>query len=95
MIDIPLSNGAENARQSFTAQLGEIYCDIRVYFLSYLDKPTWCIDVIRDGSPVVLGVALEPNGVIDLGVIGYLVLTGRDTTLDNLGRDNKLTWVAE
>jgi len=93
MINIPLKNGAENARQQFTVQLGDHYCDFRVYYLSYLDSPTWCLDVTRDGTPLVKGVALCPNGIIDLGYVGVLVFTGENVTLNNLGRENTLTWV--
>ena len=96
MIEIPVKNGAENARQEFSVSLGGNLLVMTLNFLSYLDLPTWTIDVRRDGSPIILGVGLEPNAVIEMSVtLGKLVLVGDRPTLDNLGVSNKLIWAVE
>lgn len=96
MIEIPVKNGAENARQEFSVSLGGNLLVMTLNFLSYLDLPTWTIDVRRDGSPIILGVGLEPNAVIEMSVtLGKLVLVGNRPTLDNLGVSNKLIWAVE
>lgn len=96
MIEIPVKNGAENAHQEFSVTLGGNLFVITLHYLSYLDLPTWVMNVKRDGSPVVTGVGLEPNGVVNLGgSLGKIVLVGERATLDNLGISNRLIWAVE
>lgn len=95
MITIPLKNGAENARQEFSATLGENLLDFSLKYLSYVGEPMWVLDVRNDGSPITLGKGLQPNGVINLGMFGKLVFVGESATLDNLGVANQLIWAVE
>lgn len=95
MIEIPLKNGAENARQEFSVTLNDVTMDFSVKYLSYLDEPMWIIDVHIDGTPVTLGKGLQPNGWINLYDYGKLVFVGESATLDNLGVNNKLIWAVE
>lgn len=96
MIEVPVKNGAENARQEFTVSLGGKLLNITLSYLSYIEPSAWIIDVKRDGSPLIMGVGLEPNGVISLGEdVGKLVLVGDRPTLDNLGHSNKLIWAVD
>lgn len=95
MINIPLKKGPENARQEFSATLGEYLIDFSLSFLSYLDQPMWTLSAFIDGSPIILGTGLQPNGVINLGNYGKLVFVGDQATLDNLGVANTLIWAVE
>lgn len=95
MINIPLKNGAENARQDFSANLGGNLIDFSIKFLSYLDTPMWVLDARIDATPITLGRGLQPNGVLDLGSFGKLVFIGEPATLDNLGVANELIWAVE
>lgn len=97
MLVIPLRSGAANAHQQFSVQLGENLIDFEVNFLSYLDYPAWCMNLKRDGSTLVSGAMLEPGCDVIQGYrtgIGQLVFVGKRPTLDNLGTDNSLVWVA-
>ncbi len=97
MITIPLLAGPANAHQHFSMQLGNNFLDFEVNYLSYLDYPAWCLNIYRDGTPLVLGAMLEPGADIIESYqakIGSLVFTGKQATLDSLGIDNTLTWVA-
>lgn len=95
MIEIPLKNGAQNARQKFTVTLGDYQLSMTLNYLSYLDIPMWSLSVFHDGYPIRLGTALAVNGVIKMGKYGVLVLVGNEPTLDNLGVDNTLIWAVE
>lgn len=71
--------------------------DFEVNFLSYLDYPAWCMNLKRDGSTLVSGAMLEPGCDVIQGYrtgIGQLVFVGKRPTLDNLGTDNSLVWIA-
>ncbi|MGL4896220.1 MAG: phage baseplate plug family protein [Shewanella sp.] len=97
MITIPLLNGAANAHQRFTIQLGD---NLLEFTLNYVTTygPAWSVDIAREGVTLVSGAMLEPNAVITDGYeagIGRLVFVGEDVTLDNLGLDNSLLWVAD
>lgn len=97
MIDVPLLNGAANAHYTFTMQLGD---NLMLFTLNYktLTGPAWSLDISIEGVTVIYGAMLEPNAIITQSYnagIGRLVFTGADVTLDNLGVDNKLTWVAD
>lgn len=96
MIAIPLKSGAENARQTFTVTLGGNMIEMTLQYLSYVGEPMWVLDARIDGSPLVLGRGLQPNGVINLGKsYGKLVFVGEKATLNNLGESNQLLWVIE
>jgi len=93
MMEIPLVGGSVNAHQSFSAQLGENLVD---FDLSYLQSGQWSMTLLIEGVIIATGVMLEPNASIVLSWqlnIGELVFTGDDTTLDNLGINNRLVWV--
>lgn len=97
MITIPLLNGAANAHQRFTIQLGD---NLLEFTLNYVTTygPAWSVDIAREGVTLVSGAMLEPNAVITDGYeagIGRLVFVGEDVTLDNLGLDNSLLWAAD
>lgn len=97
MITIPLLNGAANAHQRFTIQLGD---NLLEFTLNYVTTygPAWSVDIAREGVTLVSGAMLEPNAVITDGYeagIGRLVFVGENVTLDNLGLDNSLLWVAD
>jgi len=97
MITIPLLAGPANAHQRFSMQLGNNFLDFEINYLSYLDYPAWSLNIYRDGTPLVLGAMLEPGADIIENYqakIGSLVFTGKQATLDSLGIDNTLTWVA-
>jgi hypothetical protein len=97
MITIPLLNGASNAHQVFNIQLGDNFLQFTVNFVT-LAGPAWSVDVSREGVTLINGAMLEPNAVITDNYdadIGRLVFTGEDVTLDNLGLENKLVWVAD
>ena len=95
MLQIPLEGGSVNAHQQLTVQLGENLLELH---LNYLQSGQWSMNVFREGTLLCAGAMLEPNcDVIEAWNlqedIGKLVFTGLETTLDNLGSDNKLVWV--
>lgn len=97
MLTIPLRAGSANAHQRLTVQLGENAIDFRLDFISYLDYPAWTMSLFRDGSPLVQGAMLEPGCDVISSYragIGQLVFVGAEVTLDNLGVDNSLVWIA-
>lgn len=96
MINIPLDSGAVNAHTTFNVQLGDNSTN---FTLGYLQSGQWTVNISVGNVTIANGAMLEPNCDIlqGLGVtesFGRLVMTGADTTLDNLGIDNKLTWVS-
>lgn len=96
MYVIPLRQGAANAHQQFSVQLGDNLIEFEVDFISYLDSPAWSMNLVRDGSLLVSGAMLEPGSDVIESYrtgIGQMVFTGADVTLDNLGIDNYLVWV--
>lgn len=98
MTEIPLSSGSANAHQRFGIQLGENYLDFEIDYLSYIDKPAWSMNILRDGTYLVTGAMLVPGADVINGYragIGRLVFVGDEVTLDNLGIDNHLVWVSE
>lgn len=98
MQEIPLSNGSSNAHQEFTLQLGDNYLDFQINYISYTDTPAWSMNILRDGTPLVLGAMLVPGADVTGGYragIGRFVFVGDEVTLDNLGKDNHLVWVNE
>lgn len=97
MLTIPLRSGSANAHQRFTIQLGDNQILFHVDYISYLDYPAWAMSLFRDGSPLVSGAMLEPGCDVISGYrtgIGQLVFVGSEVTLDNLGIDNSLVWIA-
>lgn len=97
MITIPLLNGAADAHQQFDIQLGDNLLQFTVNYVT-VAGPAWSVDIVREGVTLINGAMLEPNAVITDNYdadIGRLVFTGLDVTLDNLGIDNKLTWVSD
>lgn len=98
MQEIPLTNGSANAHQEFTLQLGDNYLDFQINYISYTDTPAWTMNILRDGTPLVLGAMLVPGADVTSGYtadIGRFVFVGDEVTLDNLGKDNHLVWVSE
>lgn len=98
MIEIPLANGSANAHQRFGVTLGDNYLNFEIDYLSYVDKPAWSMNILRDGTPLVSGAMLVPGAdVISTyrAGIGRLVFVGSEITLNNLGVDNHLVWVSE
>ena len=97
MITIPLKNGASNAHQIFTIQLGDNFLQFTLNYVT-VAGPAWSVDVSREGVTLISGAMLEPNAVITDNYnagIGRLVFTGAAVTLDNLGTDNRLVWVSD
>lgn len=97
MINIPLLNGASNAHQSFSIQLGDNFL---TFVINYVTEagPAWSVDISREGVLLISGAMLEPNAIITDNYnanIGKLVFVGDDVTLNNLGVDNNLVWVAD
>lgn len=95
MLDIPLQGGSVNAHQQLTVQLGS---NLLEFHLNFLQSGQWSVNIFREGILLCAGAMLEPNCDIIAAWnlqedIGQLVFTGLETTLDNLGIDNKLTWV--
>lgn len=98
MQEIPLLNGAANAHQQFTCRVDGNLLIFVANFLSYLESPAWSLDIYQDGTAIALGAMLVPGCDILQNYsagIGRLVFTGDEVTLDNLGVDNHLVWVAE
>lgn len=96
MQNIPLQGGAFNAHQQFSVQLGDNLVD---FDINYQQSGQWSLDLYQDGVIICAGAMLEPNAdVIESwnleGVIGSLVFTGLEATLENLGNDNTLTWLS-
>jgi len=96
MLEIPLQGGSVNAHQQQTVQLGDNLLELH---LNYLQSGQWSVNIFREGILLCAGAMLEPNSNIIQAWnlqddIGKLVFTGDETTLDNLGIDNHLTWVA-
>lgn len=98
MQEIPLSNGAANAHQQFTCKINGVVLTFLVQYLSYLETPAWSMDISQDGTLLVSGAMLVPGCDVlqnyNAG-IGRMIFTGDEVTLDNLGVDNHLVWVAE
>ena len=93
---ISLQGGSVNAHQTFSVQLGDNFL---TFTLGYKQSGQWSMDIDREGVRLVSGAMLEPScdiierqGLTD--DIGRFVLVGADTTLDNLGVANTLTWVS-
>lgn len=98
MQEIPLSNGSVNAHQQFSLQLGDNYLDFQVNYISYTDTPSWTMNILRDGTPLVMGAMLVPGADVTSSYranIGRFVFIGDEVTLDNLGANNHLVWVSE
>lgn len=94
MTQIPLKGGAQNSHQIIDIQLGDNLVELR---LNYQQTGQWSVDLYIDDLPVALGAMLEPNADIIEAFkldIGKLIFVGDDTTLDNLGVNNSLVWVA-
>ena len=96
MLEIPLQGGSVNSHQRITVQLGENLLELH---LNYLQSGQWSVNILREGILLCAGAMLEPNSNIIQAWnlqddIGKLVFTGFETTLDNLGIDNHLVWVA-
>lgn len=97
MITIPLLNGAANAHQVFTIQLGDNLLDFTLNYIT-IAGPAWSVDISREGVTLISGAMLEPNAIITDNYdadIGRLIFTGADVTLDNLGVDNTLVWLSD
>lgn len=96
MVEIPLVGGAGNSHQSFVILLGE---NLLQFTLNYITVagPAWSVDVSREGVRLISGAMLEPGAVLTENLnldIGQLVFTGNPVTVDNLGFENQLIWIA-
>lgn len=71
---------------------------MRSDYCGYVDIPFWNLSLWERGEPLVEGLTLQTDtdiiGPYQLG-LGKLIMTGATPTLDNLGVDNCLVWVAE
>ncbi len=93
MNEIPLTGGAVNAHQQLSVQLGD---NLIEFELNYLQSGQWSCNLLLEGVTLAAGAMLEPNADIIKAYqldIGQLIFIGSDTTLDNLGTDNKLIWI--
>ena len=96
MIAVPLKSGAGNAHQVFDVPLGDNFLRFTINYIT--TEPTWSVDIDREGVRLVAGAMLEPNAIITSNYeagIGKLIFVGDDVTLDNLGINNTLVWVAD
>lgn len=94
MSTIPISGGAVNAHQTFSVQLG---ANLIEFELNFLQSGQWSVNLTLEGVRIAAGLMLEPNADIVSSNqldIGKLIFIGSDTTLNNLGVDNSLIWVA-
>lgn len=92
--EIELKGGSVNADSRYSAQLGDNFVE---FHLQYLQTGQWSVNIVSNGEPVIDGAILEPNADLTknypgLG-LGRLIFIGKDTTLNNLGSENKLIWV--
>lgn len=95
MITLKLNGGADNAHQTFSAQLGENFLEFTLNYVT-VEGPAWSLDIHQDGELLVAGAMLEPDSQINEGLdnnIGRFFFVGDDVTLDNLGTSNSLVWV--
>lgn len=97
IIGVPLKNGAANAHQIFSIQLGDNFLE---FTLNYITEsgPAWSCNISREGVTLIAGAMLEPGAEITENYeadIGSLYFVGSDVTLDNLGVNNKLIWVSD
>ena len=93
MITIPLKGGASNAHQKFFVQLGENFLEFNLNYITRF--PGWSVDILREGVPLINVAMLVPGAEITKNFnagIGRLLFVGDDTTIDNLGKSNKLVW---
>lgn len=91
---IPLIGGAVNAHHTFSVQLGDRLIGFR---LNYLQTGQWVVDLSENNVVIAAGLNLESECDIIEGynlALGQLVFIGDDTTLNNLGINNGLFWVA-
>ncbi|MGL4251054.1 MAG: phage baseplate plug family protein [Aeromonas sp.] len=98
MDELPIKGGAENSHQEFSFPLGDNFLDFTLDYVTYTDTPGWSMNIYRDGTPLVMGAMLVPGCDVIEGYraqIGRLVFVGEEVTLDNLGVDNHLVWVAQ
>ena len=97
MIKVPLKNGAVNAHQKFTIQLGDNLLAFTVNYIT-VAGPAWSVDISREGELLIAGAMLEPGADIAErygAKIGRLFFVGERPTIDNLGVDNSLVWVGD
>jgi len=94
MQEIPLTN---EPHQKFTINLGGTNLTFYVNYKTYVDMPAWSVDIYQGGTLLIAGAMLEPNAdlfdLYNLG-LGRLIFVGEPVTLDNLGADNHLVWIA-
>lgn len=98
MQEIPLLNGSANAHQEFSCKVNGTLLTFLVQHLSYLESPAWSMDIYQDGTALANGAMLVPGCDVLQNYsagIGRLLFVGDEPTLDNLGVDNHLVWVAE
>jgi hypothetical protein len=97
LITIPLKSGAANAHQQFQIILGDNFLQFTLNYIT-VAGPSWSVDIDREGIRLISGAMLEPGAEITKNYetdIGRLVFVGDDVTLDNLGINNSLVWVAD
>lgn len=95
MNEIPLTNGSENAHQTFSILLGDNYLEFDINYLTRFGH--WVADVKREGVYLARGVMLVPEQTLldayQLDIGGNLAFIGDEPTLDNLGSENTLVWL--
>ncbi|MCE8034623.1 hypothetical protein EKK97_14060 [Billgrantia tianxiuensis] len=88
--EIPLEQGAY---QRMTVTLSERVITLRLRWLHQYGF--YAIDILEGGDPITLGRGLHPGINLLAGLntgLGTLMLEGRQPTLDNLGRRNRLIY---
>lgn len=94
---LPLMGGAEYAHQEFSFLFGTREILFRLDWMPYIDNPAWNLNISEDGAEIINGLLLRGGcdllSPYQLG-LGRLILTGDEPTLDNLGINNALVWVA-
>lgn len=97
MREIPLAGGLENAHQTFTVEMAGRTIAFELDYMGYIDNPAWNLTLKERGEVLIAGLLLVGGCDIlepyHLG-LGRLCLVGEPPTLDNLGVDNHLIWVA-
>lgn len=92
-LSIPLNNGA--AFQKLRVQLGSHYLQFRIRWMTVYQY--FYVDIFEGEIPIALGRGLHPDVDLLYGLnttIGSLCLRGKQPTIDNLGIENKLEWIA-
>lgn len=97
MKEIALEGGQENAHQTFTVEMAGRSIDFELDYMGYVDVPVWNLTLKERDQILIAGLLLVGGcdllEAYNLG-LGKLCLVGKEPTLDNLGVENHLIWVA-